>query len=275
LNFLSVDIDTDIQQNAAMVEQAAAALQSLQDQARAGMVGQRLEGRDGDGDLTGPTCVAATLEFERRVPSRSPDQPEAAMRAWCRAVLIGCFIAVLVGCSALAPSSAPTLGEGCVGSVLPPPAGLKPAEDPALLQSAQGAPGEGKLCGGRVFVATAAVPVYRVWDSARPHTLLGVWWSLSMPQGTRDEYRRANVICPGWSALDRVSACVLIPGTRVAIGPGQSARCDEGDTVTVLPASPVNQVYVPNNVGAGRAVVDACDAGAPWPSPSAQPASAR
>ena len=183
-----------------------------------------------------------------------------------RVFWIGGLAALLAGCSVFAPSTAPA--DACVGSVSPPPAGLEPADDPTLLQSALGAPGDGKLCIGRVFVATAPVPVYRLWDSARPYTLLGRWWSLALPQGTRDDYRRANVICPGWSALDRVSACVLVPGTRVAIGPGQSARCDEGGTVTVLPASPVNQVYVANDARAGQVLVDACDAGTEWPAPA-------
>ena len=190
------------------------------------------------------------------------------MRQWWRGVWIGGLAAVLAGCAALGPEPSPAPTTGCVGSVLAAPAGLESAEDAALLQSALGAPGDGKLCIGRVFVATAPVPVYRLWDSARPYTLLGRWWSLALPQGTRDDYRRANVICPGWSALDRVSACVLVPGTRVAIGPGQSARCDEGGTVTVLPASQVNQVYVANDARAGQVLVDACDAGTEWPAPA-------
>ena len=194
------------------------------------------------------------------------------MRNGWRVFWIGGLVAALAGCASLVSPPAPAPAEVCVGSVAPAPAGLEPVDDAALLQSAQGAPGEGKLCVGRVFVATAAVPVYRLWDAAKPYTLLGRWWSLALPQGTRDDYRRANVICPGWSALDRVSACVLVPGTRVAIGPGQSARCDEGGTVTVLAASPVNQVYVPNDAQAGRVLVEGCDAGAEWPAPSPPPA---
>lgn len=49
-----------------------------------------------------------------------------------------------------------------------------------------------------------------------------------------------------WNSLTVYSACTLVAGTQVFIGPGQSASCDDG--AYVLPSSPVLQIYVPASV---------------------------
>jgi hypothetical protein len=138
---------------------------------------------------------------------------------------------------------------------------LTEVDDPDLLRSAVGAPGRGGLCSGKVFVAVAPVPLYRVWEGAGPDSALGRWWTLTEPEGPRDAYRAANAICREWSALDRVSRCVLKTGARVVIGPGQSAQCNAG----LLAQSAVNQVYVPNDSRKGLLWVEQCTPGTPWP----------
>lgn len=142
--------------------------------------------------------------------------------------------------------------------------GLKEVDDPALLQQALGEPGKGSLCTGKVFEATKAVTVYRVWNKAKAYTQLGRWWSFSTPRGPVDAYRAANDICPEWSALDVVSECHVKVGAHLVVGPGQSATCEKGG----YPASPVNQVFIPNDTkdpANQKLFVEACTAGAPWP----------
>lgn len=153
----------------------------------------------------------------------------------------------------------------CAGAVIQPPAGMVEVKDAELLQTAKGDPGKGKLCTGKVFMVQMPVAVYRVWDSTRPYSTYGNWWSLAYPQGSRDSYREAEDICPEWSGLDRISVCNIKVGTRVAIGPGQSVNCDQG--IRYAP-SPENQVYIPNDGQKNQIFVENCSNGAKWPGAS-------
>ncbi|MDR7119147.1 hypothetical protein [Rheinheimera soli] len=178
---------------------------------------------------------------------------------------------LLAGCSTL-PSSVPpeptqtvhTTDQitECVGSIQAPAVGLEAISDPELLQSALGQPDKGQLCMGQVFVATAPVTVYRVWDQAKSYTLYGRWWSFSLPQGPTDQYREANAICPSWSVLNQMSSCTLKVGSKIVVGPGQSADCGDG---LVYPQSAVNQVYINNDSRNNVLWVENCDAGSNWP----------
>lgn len=142
-----------------------------------------------------------------------------------------------------------------------PPEGLVEVTDNTLLTSAIDVPGKGKLCKGKVFVAEKEVTVYRVWDASKSYTLYGGWWSFSRPTGPRDQYQAANDICPEWSALDKMSTCTIKVGAHVAVGPGQSAQCNAG----LLPASAINQVYIPNDSRNNVLYVENCNAGVEWP----------
>ncbi|MCU0654442.1 MAG: hypothetical protein MUF64_03870 [Polyangiaceae bacterium] len=157
-----------------------------------------------------------------------------------------------------APSASPA--ASCPGQI-PAAPGLREVDDQALLQQALGKAGEGKLCAGKVFEATSAVTVYRVWNKSTAWTQQGRWWSLERPAGPVESYRQQNAICPEWSALDVVSACKLKVGARVVMGTGQSATCKE----TSFPASPVVQVFVPNDGKNGVLFVEGCSPGDPWP----------
>lgn len=149
----------------------------------------------------------------------------------------------------------------CRGHIITPPKALIEVHDDNLRESALGEQGKGMLCTGKVFEAKKSVIVYRVWDAAKPYTLYGGWWSLNKPKGPRDAYQKDNVICPEWSALDRVSQCTLKVGAHVVIGPGQSATCKTGG----LPQSETNQVYVPNDGRNNILYVENCSPGAAWP----------
>lgn len=168
---------------------------------------------------------------------------------------------LLAGCA-----TAPAIqsdNNACVGMVISPPAGLLgETDDAALLKSAIGNSGEGKLCAGKVFVVMKPVTVYRVWDKSKSWSALGGWWSLSYPEASREEYRKQNDICPEWSALDIMSACTLKVGAKIVIGPGQSvATCADKK---LLPKSSVNQVYIPNDARVNQVYVDGCES-ADWP----------
>lgn len=160
----------------------------------------------------------------------------------------------------LAANSA--LAQSCVGEIITPPAGLVASTDDALLAKAIGAPEAGKLCKGKIFVAEKPITVYRVWDSSKSYTLYGGWWSLDVPKGPRNEYAVKNDICPEWSPLNIMSSCTIKVGTKVAIGPGQSAKCADG---SVLPASSVNQVFIPNDSRNNVLYVENCTPGTVWP----------
>jgi hypothetical protein len=154
----------------------------------------------------------------------------------------------------------------CDGGVIAPPEGMVEVSDSTLLASALGQAGKGGLCTGKVFEAQKPVKVYRVYDGdpGKAYTQFGRWWSFDAPKGPRDAYAKANAICPEWSPLNIVTECTLKVGTLVAVGPGQSADCANQ---VRLPASPANQVYVPNDSRSNVLFVEGCTPGTPWPTP--------
>lgn len=171
-------------------------------------------------------------------------------------------VALLAGCSAAQRAPAPVPADpsaACVGSVEAHDE-LAPVEDSTLLARALGAPLHGGLCLGGTYEVRRPLRVYRVWDSARPTSEHGRWWSLVRPEGPAARYREQAEICPEWSALNRVTACTLRVGVHVALGPGQSARCNGG---VAYGPSAANQVYVHNDVGS--LLVEQCEASAAWP----------
>jgi hypothetical protein len=157
--------------------------------------------------------------------------------------------------SLLPALSAALFLAGCVGAPWSLPAdcrGTLPAlpalgerADAGLLDEATAPPGQGRLCGGRTFVALAPLTVYRVFDSTRAFSEFGVWWSLERPVETREQYRRKYAICDGWSGLDRVIACTLQPGTPLVLGPGQSVAACPAPQAAGLPQAEAIQVYLP------------------------------
>lgn len=152
-------------------------------------------------------------------------------------------------------------GKACAGNVITPPEGLHEINNNDLLTTALGTTGKGMLCAGKAFHVDQPVVVYRVWDSSKTYTQVGRWWSFDVPKGPRDAYQKANDICPSWSALDRMSQCTIKVGTDIVVGPGQSADCSDG----LYPASPVNQVYIPNDGQHNQLFVENCTSGVVWP----------
>ena len=146
--------------------------------------------------------------------------------------------------------------------VITQPNGFVESNDKKLLFAAIGAPGKGKLRKGKVFKAEKSITIYRVWDDAKSHTLWGIWWTLDVPQGTRDEYRIKNAICPEWSQLNIMSSCTIKIGTKVVIGPGQSVKCKDG---SVIPDTSTLQVYIPNDIRNNVFYIEDCTAGTVWP----------
>lgn len=163
----------------------------------------------------------------------------------------------------LASSDSLASGDSCPVVKFSPPAGLKILPNEPLQTRAVGEPNKGGVCSGHVYLVEQPVTVYRVWSANNEKTLYGGWWSLNVPEGPRDAYRDQNNICPSWSALDRMSACEIKVGTKITIGPGQSAFCPKADMT--YPTSNTLQVYIPNYYDGGQIYVDNCTNGAVWP----------
>ena len=172
---------------------------------------------------------------------------------------------ILTACANIKPAAEQPLvgvdGVTCVGEVEAPPEGLVEIDDMNLLELALGASGQGKLCAGQVYQTEEPVTVYRVWNSEKSYTVYGSWWSFEEPEGPKQEYRKDNGICPSWSSLDQMSSCTIKVGTRVVVGPGQSAKCQE----MTYAKSDVNQVYIPNNSRDNIILVENCTGGTDWP----------
>jgi hypothetical protein len=153
-------------------------------------------------------------------------------------------------------------GIACVGSVTNSNAGLFASDNLALLSKTQMPSDKGGVCAGKVFGASAPVVLYRVFDSSKPYTKFGNWWSLKPPGNSKAEYRAANAICPEWSNLDRLVSCEVRPGTQVVLGTTQSAQCADG---AVYAKTSEIQVFVPNDGRVGIIHVGNCAAEASWP----------
>jgi uncharacterized protein YceK len=122
------------------------------------------------------------------------------------------------------------------------PPGLTAVPNQKQLSEAFGVQGEGAICCGVIVSVTKAVIVYRAWTDLNKQ--YGKWWSPTPLPKSKDEYRRQDDICYGWDpTLANVSECELKVGTVVAIGPGQSACCSDGN---FYPESNVIQMYVPD-----------------------------
>lgn len=186
-----------------------------------------------------------------------------------QSIAIAVFLA-LSGCSTLAPEASRETrgvdGVACLGSVAPGSAGLSESGSAVLLERAQMPSGKGGVCAAKVFSVTAPVTLYRVFDSSKPYTKYGGWWSLRAPGGSKEDYRVANAICPEWSNLDRLVSCEVRPGTQLVLGTTQSAECGGG--VAYAKTAEI-QVYVPNDGRVGIIHVGNCAAETPWP-PTAQ-----
>ncbi|WP_018610357.1 hypothetical protein [Uliginosibacterium gangwonense] len=170
----------------------------------------------------------------------------------------------LSGCQTVYQGGAPSLlgtdGVPCDGQVAAP-AGWREVNDDALLKMALGATDKGGICAGKVFEATQATRVYRVWDSRYATSRLGKWWALDQPESPREAYRANYAICPDWSALDEETACMLQPGSRIVLGTTQSASCGS----FIYPKTAWLQVYVNPQGASVESMLNACDADQSWP----------
>lgn len=153
-------------------------------------------------------------------------------------------------------------GIACVGSVSTAINGLVVSNNPVLLKKAQMETDKGGVCSAKVFMVTAPVTLYRVFDASKPYTKNGSWWSLHPPADSKENYRAANAICSEWSPLDRVVSCEIRSGTQVVLGTTQSAQCADGKS---YPKTAEIQVFVPNDGRAGIIHVGACGEEKAWP----------
>ena len=152
-------------------------------------------------------------------------------------------------------------GVPCVGEIDKLPANMEETLEPILLQQAQAASEKGGICAGKVFTVQGEMRVYRIWDDSKNHTRFGRWWSLTRPQGSREEYRREYAICPSWSGLNRLTSCDIKAGTTVVIGTTQSAACKD----TIYPKTSRNQIFIANNAAENRLLVENCRDEGVWP----------
>lgn len=129
-------------------------------------------------------------------------------------------------------------------------------------EQAFGRPQKGGLCKGGIYKVKTPLDVYRVWDSSKPWSQFGNWWSFKAPSLTRQAYRINNAICPSWSQLDRVVKCTLKNETEVVVGVGQSVQCSKQDGDIYYPPSPETQIFIPAPV---RSAVGNCTLSPAWP----------
>lgn len=127
------------------------------------------------------------------------------------------------------------------------PDGYTEVDDTDLIARAIGSAGEGKLCQADAIEKTDAAQVkyvYRAWNGQNEWSKYGKWWTFTAPSGTKATYREDYEICESWNTLEHFVKCELEDGQVVAIGPGQSVTCPDGDAPAEYGQSAANQVYI-------------------------------
>ena len=79
---------------------------------------------------------------------------------------------------------------------------------------------------------------------------MGRWWTLEEPSGSKEEYRRANAVCPEWSPLTGVVSAELKRDAIFFIGTTKGVTCEDvqySDTSVI-------QVFIPEPKKALRKV---------------------
>lgn len=94
---------------------------------------------------------------------------------------------------------------------------------------AVGKPGKGGIKEFKVVQFKEDTFVYRLYGS---NSKCGYWWTLEKPQGTWEQYRNDNAICSEWNSATHVVKCKVPAGTATVVGPGQTATCQDGNTLT-------------------------------------------
>ncbi|MGY6274861.1 hypothetical protein [Methylomonas sp. MgM2] len=159
----------------------------------------------------------------------------------------------LCGCAEIAfqpatETPAPMLPQACPGTTVLPFTlrdSFETIEDQALLAKAKGKENEGSLCQAQVYQSKegTSVVLYRAWNSIKPYSKLGSWWTFSKPEGKIADYRKDYEICYQWTPLDMLVQCTLKPGKKVVVGTGQSVECPEKQ---IYPVSATQQIYIDN-----------------------------
>lgn len=134
----------------------------------------------------------------------------------------------------------------CLGSIGAPPsfAGkLTKVEFPDSFKSAIGEPTKGGLCQAQAFKVNDGFEIFRGWNATYTKGKLGKWWTFTLPSKSIASYRKNYAICPKYSPLDMLVRCTLKEGTILALGTGQSAKCNQYLTYDISPAI---QIYLPD-----------------------------
>ena len=103
--------------------------------------------------------------------------------------------------------------------------------------------GEGGLCAAQLITQTSyAGPLFRVYDSSKPNTRLGSWWSLNPPPKSEAEWRAMYAVCYEFdTAADQYIECYIKPNTMYVLGFTQSEACSDN---TRYAQTDSMQVYV-------------------------------
>ena len=137
------------------------------------------------------------------------------------------------------------------------PAGLKSFATPATDKEATDsglvtgqyaglkAVGKGGVCVAEVFKITK--PGLKIWRvfSKSAQSRMGAWWSFDKSDDhykTRKAWRTDSGVCRDWNpAADGIFSCNLAKGDLIAVGPGQSAFCDD----TSINAAVLDKTHYP------------------------------
>ncbi len=153
------------------------------------------------------------------------------------------LLTILIAITSCSIASKESINNKCLGNTAPPASltdSLRPIENYKLTDSTIGLPLNGKLCQAQAYQAPKSFWVYRAWNSSKPMSKIGNWWTFSKPETSKKDYRSKYEICKKWSSLDMLVRCKVKKGVKIIIGTGQSEQCAR----TTYPVSPAKQIYI-------------------------------
>lgn len=93
-----------------------------------------------------------------------------------------------------------------------------------------------------LYITPNPIRIWRVYDTLRPWSKTGRWWSLELPGESIEEYRKSMAICPEWSECTGLVTGIIRRGEPIIIGTTSEVVCDTvqyGDTSVI-------QVFIPD-----------------------------
>ena len=137
---------------------------------------------------------------------------------------------------------------------------FKALSESARKYALQQVPGKGGILDYQIVRSAKTQKFHRVWGG--PAKKCGYWWTLSHPLAiapsgnvTLSGFQEACGVCPEWNTAAVLETCYSKPGWAFVVGQGNSATCQNGETLF----PPAALLQVNGDVCSNSLTCESCD----------------